>query len=394
VGAPWGFPGEIRLLTAHRVVHNGTFAPFHTLWFTAVPPHWTQDVTLRLIAERLLPQRAVGGTYVEKEMAMRANSVKGRLLFHSINVFCSDNNPGCAGIIEEVNSVLMSQEYRSSHPDGADRIQMVNDIESLSDCAHLIVYLTGETWTGPQSQAFAAEVRQAMEEGVHLQLVYEGVGAGQSDRNAVEFATFFQTTPLDLQTIYDHEVAVTLKGDHWRTTSLVMFADAFTATEPMSPTRRKDPKVTWFQANKKWKAAANRQDEEAGLNDGRSSLSDLAGAFRKRASSLLQGRPSLRRNSKPDAERQNGGNPAMVGLSPKWAAALAVTSSQAGAPPDTYPSAISPPSDDQAGGIQVEFAEDDEIAPADSLGSDPIATVVKKKATRLGSLPDGRPPGK
>ena len=67
----------------------------------------------------------------------------------------------------------------------------------------MLVYLTGETWTGgKRSDAFADEVKLAMDVGTHLLLAHEMPGMhddGQEARHGVEFGTFFdKTTPVSL----------------------------------------------------------------------------------------------------------------------------------------------------------------------------------------------------
>jgi len=95
-------------------------------------------------------------------------------------------------------------------------------------CDHMLVYLTGLTWTsGKMSTALAAEVEQAMDAEVHLLLVHEMPGVGEQEaRHGCEFGEFFATTPHTLLTrrLY-HEIALPLKGGPWREASMTLLHD-------------------------------------------------------------------------------------------------------------------------------------------------------------------------
>lgn len=105
----------------------------------------------------------------------------------------------------------------------------------LGRCKHMLVYLTDQTWTrGDESDAFAEEVRRAMDEGVHLILAHEMPGHQEEVRHGCEFATLFVsergTTPADLVLrqpigIY-HQIALPLKGGEWRAPCMAMLMQA------------------------------------------------------------------------------------------------------------------------------------------------------------------------
>ena len=101
----------------------------------------------------------------------------------------------------------------------------------------MLLYLTSETWTrGIESPLLAAEVLKAMDLGVHILLAHEmpGVG-GQAARHAVDFPSFFSTTPQELlrRGLYSH-MAVPLKGGVWREVSALRGTDSLAAaTRPV-----------------------------------------------------------------------------------------------------------------------------------------------------------------
>eukprot|EP00966_Prymnesium_polylepis_P218233 5051218-Prymnesium_polylepis.1 len=93
------------------------------------------------------------------------------------------------------------------------------DVQSWSDlrsCDHMLVYLNALTWTH-SPEALAAEIREAMREGLHLQPSHEFPSAldPYSARHALEFKEIMDATPADLKTyptnIYS-QIAISLKG--------------------------------------------------------------------------------------------------------------------------------------------------------------------------------------
>jgi len=228
-----------------------------------------QDITMRLIAERLLPG-AAGATYVERELV--SQQIKPLPLpraDHDFHVFCSPLNPGAAELIAELaqerslalrttradsetvesprrpsdesprkgprpSVVTDSSVKRRSSRSGesVSVILMTTDATQLNACDHMLLYLTAQTWTqGEPSAALAEEIRTALNRGVHVLLAHEMTGTGQEARHACEFASFFScvdgATPSELlkRGIYS-EVAVPLKGGAWREVSILLLAKA------------------------------------------------------------------------------------------------------------------------------------------------------------------------
>ena len=185
-----------------------------------------QMTTLRLIAEQLLSTRSdhgSDGTYflndpTRKQVLLLTPAVTGRV-FH---VYCSSHNPGARDLMEEVLSsgLLQSKASKASsgkaQPHGTRlggstkeerstevELKLTSKREQLTQCVHMLIYLTHKTWTGEGSKQLEQEVGLAMKHGVHLLLAHEVVGLhGQVDRHACDFGTFFSctegVTPPDL----------------------------------------------------------------------------------------------------------------------------------------------------------------------------------------------------
>jgi len=193
-----------------------------------------QDVTMRLIAERLLPN-AAGATYVDREIANQTLEALGRPLagFH---VYCSELNPGAIELMHEVcRERCFGIRLEVEAP-----ISTINTLfatataANLSNCDHVVLYLTAKTWTrGDVSTALGKELMKAIDLGIHVLLVHEMPGGGGQDaRSGCEFATFFghpdgATPPELLKRCIYSEIAVPLKGGAWREASMALLGVAF-----------------------------------------------------------------------------------------------------------------------------------------------------------------------
>jgi len=241
----WGFDGTS--LSAEAL---------YKALFATPPIEWNrigafQDVTLRCIAERLLP-KGHEPTYLQKEVINE--KVVWQPATKIYHTYCSNNNPGALKMLQEfadnqslvlklAGSRLAPSRRRSSarrkHANVTNTsLHVTLDVEQLGECNSMLVYLTAETWTrAEKSRMFGEEVVRAMEAGARLLLVHEMVGVGgQEARFGCEFASFFScddgATPRELlnRGIYS-EIAIALKGGEWRKTSMAMLAKAFAGSD-------------------------------------------------------------------------------------------------------------------------------------------------------------------
>jgi len=192
-----------------------------------------QDVTMRLIAERTLPD-AAGTTYVDREIISQKRKPLSPPTA-SFHVYCSKLNPGANELIEELCgkcgfelNVDAGATTKMPSP-----LYLTTEAASVAKCDHMLLYLTEQTWTrGAASASLYNELMRAMDMDVHVQLAHEmpGVG-GQEVRSACEFGAFFShpdgATPVELleRGIYS-EIAVPLKGGAWREASMVLMGIA------------------------------------------------------------------------------------------------------------------------------------------------------------------------
>jgi len=178
-----------------------------------------QDVTLRLIAERVVvtDKAQRGSTYVQGELAQLPSRLRALSRGHAYHLYCSPCNEGAETLLREL------AKTRS-----LSTLKYTNQFSELQRCEAMLLYLTGRTWTrGMASDEFAEEVEDAMRSGMRLVLAHEMPGLGQSGRHAVEFKTLFAAdqTPDELKRagIYS-TIAVPLKGGAWRETSMALLA--------------------------------------------------------------------------------------------------------------------------------------------------------------------------
>jgi len=214
-----------------------------------------QDVTLRLIAERLVVTEDLRGTtYVQGELVRVRSRLRApsRGLYH---LYCSARNEGAEAIATEVK---MKRSLTA--------LKCTTNVAELQWCEAMLIYLTGRTWTsGMMSDEFATEVKAAMRSGMRLVLAHEMPGLHQNERHAVEFKTFFAAdqTPDELLRagIYS-TIAVPLKGGAWRETSMALLAKELEATGGISQAQRLRAPPRLGILLQRWRPPRARRPEE------------------------------------------------------------------------------------------------------------------------------------
>jgi len=235
----WGEP-ELKVPTP-RQIEDALFARPPLLWSRLAD---LQDVTMRLIAERLLldddgasaraqrssavgagrsePHRRYGEPYVQEaymmgEIARQIKAspvvlpaVRSDCRFH---LYCSRHNPSAAAVAAELQAYLPALRWTDA-------------AHELEACEHIVIHLTERTWTcGAESAAFAREVCEAMRMGVHRWLWHEVPGVRMGDgRHACSFAELIGATPEHLRSpparLYN-EIAMNLAEGEWREAGLL-----------------------------------------------------------------------------------------------------------------------------------------------------------------------------
>jgi len=242
----WGLITEFRQRDVHTLpgptqLYDAIFAGEPIIWDRIGA---MQDVSLRLLAERLLPLSLRGMTYLQSEITRQ------RLLLPPLrggrrhHLFCSAHNAGALELARALQMALVGQ------------VCVTSDRSELAQCERVLVYLNGLTWTsGDTSSAFAAELEEAMSAGVELLLAHETAGeGGQSARHGIAFEHFFEATPQHLLTggIYD-SIAIALKDGAWRDASMAMLAQELISTHLESPsTPSPDPSGRDSAATSRW----------------------------------------------------------------------------------------------------------------------------------------------
>jgi len=217
-----------------------------------------QDVTMRLIAERLLGEDAAGTTYVDRELISLEERIpplrppRGR---HSaFHIYCSPLNPGALDLLREVGrergfTVRLDSPPSLAAAGGSDGaaaadaladaaesnvLFVTTDRAKMPRCDHMLLYLTALTWTrgSDVSEQLAEELAEAMAlEDTAILLCHEMPGKEEAARHGCEFGAFFAcadgATPSHLlqKGLYS-TIAVPMKGGAWRHVSLVLMGRA------------------------------------------------------------------------------------------------------------------------------------------------------------------------
>ena len=185
-----------------------------------------QDITMRLLAERLLlggrpakPSVDAEAVYLQGELErvkFKAN-LRPRAGRDRPHLFYSAANVGVAKLVDELRAI--------------DSGLVVTDrLEELPECDHALLYLTASTWTVADGAGVNEELKEYVEEvrahRVHLLLAHERPSCSGPGRDACEFSEVIAATPPTLRSprggdgIYT-EVATSLLDGAWRPAGLI-----------------------------------------------------------------------------------------------------------------------------------------------------------------------------
>ena len=249
----WGLDGEV---TSWGYTAAPTGGEISEALFAHDPIEWNrfsafQDVTMRLIAERLLSAQCRNATYVQDEIGSESLSTPRLSHGRAFHLYFSPHNAGADRLAVELGEAILRQRNgaapkreaskhfprelssaiprsRRSSASPPDGLRTTSSLHHLDQCEHMLIYLTSATWTrGDESEAFARDVCEAMREGVHLLLVHEFPSALDADqlRGACAFNEFWNDdwTPKHLLSgptnIYK-EIANHLMPGAWRMAGL------------------------------------------------------------------------------------------------------------------------------------------------------------------------------
>ena len=145
------------------------------------------------------------------------------------DLYVSPSNHGAMQLTKELTDLLA--------PLRVCKLKVTSKIADLARCKHMLLYLNRHTWTsGDLSRTLSLEVSRAMRNDVHLLLAHETepskmAPAGSATHGGIRFEALIScvdgATPEHLlrRRIYN-EIAVPLKGGRYRTTSLLLLAEA------------------------------------------------------------------------------------------------------------------------------------------------------------------------
>lgn len=230
----WGLKDEMRqlgfdILPTGKQIVEALFADDIIEWNRLST---FQDVSMRLIAERLLAADERGAVYVQGESSSQL--LKPSALTHGrkYHLYCSLHNVGAIEVVTEMQQLLScKRQIRVQFPGRYRSLQVSESSAELDWCDQMLLYLTAATWTSGKSSAMLAhEVCKAMRLGVPLLLVHESPSAVETEgdqlqRRACEFNDLWNEgwTPKHLlvgeANIYK-QIALALKPEKWRIAGL------------------------------------------------------------------------------------------------------------------------------------------------------------------------------
>jgi len=262
-----------------KEVNTPTASEIRNALFKQPPLEWSrithfQDRTMVLMCQRLLPETERRDIYLQGTVSFKLP--KG---YVPSRVYCSPHNPGAREIAGELNAFVEANSrtnsrrissFRSSrqtvvsracgsrisrvtrrktHGDGVSgRLLEVVEVGSWSDlgnCDHMLICLNAQTWS-LEAETLAADIREAMREGLHLQLCHEfpSVLDPDTQRHAIEFKQIMDMTPVDLrkgQTNIYRQIAIPLKAGALREPGLAHLASRLARYAPRESVHLGDP---------------------------------------------------------------------------------------------------------------------------------------------------------
>jgi len=182
----------------------------------------------------------------------------------------------------------MQLELAAHSAKTTDALHVTAEAAKLSECDHMLLYLTSQTWTrGEASAALGRELMKAMDLGVNVLLVHEMPGAGgQEARFGCEFSSFFAcadgTTPAELLTrgIYS-SIAVPLKGGPWREASMKLLGMALGMSKEEAEDAKEGRDVLGLGADTKRLASSVKGMASTSLAEASKSLAASRQALKK-----------------------------------------------------------------------------------------------------------------
>ena len=239
--AKWGFVNGLgHVLTEDGLNPNlGALPIANRLYAKIFPPNvapieWNrigvfQDISMRQIAERLLPADLHGKTYLQGELIHELPKLPPTSAGKRFHVCCSPHNAGALAYLKEVQAALRLPSLR-----------FTNTMSELAECERFLIYLNRDTWR-KSPEGFAADVERAMSANMRLLLVHESLGHESlghdhsSARGALPFQDVLVATPQPLlaRGIYQM-IAIPLKAGAYRKASHVLFVQELAAPIPPS----------------------------------------------------------------------------------------------------------------------------------------------------------------
>ena len=171
--------------------------------FQSAPIEWSrvgsfQDVSMRLIAERLLTSADRGSTYLQGELTRQQPSMPAPSDGMVYHVCCSPHNDGARALMDEMCVALGLQ------------LKVCEDGEHVMECERFVLYLTSKTWHS-SPELLRMDVERAIAANVRLLVVHEMRGMDPvQQRGVVSFSEVLDETPVSLKDAGVYNIAIML----------------------------------------------------------------------------------------------------------------------------------------------------------------------------------------
>ena len=137
------------------------------------------------------------------------------------HIFVSPYNNGAEELLEELRRERQ-----------LPRLQWTSKLEEASECEQMLVYLNSDTWSSENRDAFAQQLRTALDRKMLILLTHETPGFEKEARRGNTFEQLTASTPQEIvnRRIYGR-ISVPLKGGMYRLLSLTLLAEQICAVK-------------------------------------------------------------------------------------------------------------------------------------------------------------------
>ena len=173
--------------------------------------------------------QGVTPVYVDSDITRKPTKLLDPRGGRKYHLFVSPHNDGAEGMLDE-----LQRERKLA------KLRWTANFEELVQCEQMLVYLRSDTWAAQNRDAFAKQLREALDRKMLLLLTHETPGFGQEERKGNTFEQLTASTPQELlnRRIYAR-ISTPLMGGFYRLASLALLDESISSVKLGKPVAMK-----------------------------------------------------------------------------------------------------------------------------------------------------------